>query len=80
MHAAPDAIVLDMRMPRCDGATMVRQIRCDPRFQGVKLFAVSGAEPAALGVTLGPEGVDRWFAKPVEPERLLAAVSQELGD
>jgi CheY-like chemotaxis protein/sRNA-binding carbon storage regulator CsrA len=79
LHAAPDAIVLDLRMPRCDGASMVRQIRCDPRFKGVKLFAVSGIEPASMGISLGPEGVDRWFQKPVQPEMLLEEVSRELG-
>jgi carbon storage regulator CsrA len=79
LHAAPDAIVLDLRMPRCNGAEMVRQIRCDPRFRGVKLFAVSGVEPASMGVTLGPDGVDRWFQKPVQPEMLLEEVSRELG-
>lgn len=78
LHAAPDAIVLDMRMPRCDGPTMVRQIRCDPKFRGVKLFAVSGVEPGSMGVSLGPEGVDRWFRKPVQPERLLEEVTREL--
>ena len=78
LHAAPDAIVLDMWMPRCDGPTMVRQIRCDPKYRGVKLFAVSGAEPGTLGVKLGPEGVDRWFPKPVQPEQLLEEVTQEL--
>jgi CheY-like chemotaxis protein/sRNA-binding carbon storage regulator CsrA len=78
LHAAPDAIVLDLRMPRCNGAEMVRQIRCDPRFRGVKLFAVSGVEPASMGVTLGPEGVDRWFQKPVQPEMLLEEVNREL--
>jgi CheY-like chemotaxis protein/sRNA-binding carbon storage regulator CsrA len=79
LHAAPDAIVLDLRMPRCDGASMVRQIRCDPRFKGVKLFAVSGVEPSSMGVALGPEGVDRWFQKPIRPELLLEEVNRELG-
>jgi carbon storage regulator CsrA len=78
LHAAPDAILLDLRMPRCDGASMVRQIRCNPKFRGVKLFAVSGSAPGSLGVSLGPEGVDRWFQKPVQPERLLEEVSREL--
>ncbi len=80
LHAAPDAILLDLRMPRCDGATMVRQIRCNPKFQGIKLFAVSGISPKTLGVELGPEGVDRWFPKPVQPERLLEEVTRELSN
>lgn len=78
LHAAPDAILLDLRMPRCDGPTMVRQIRCNPKFKGIKLFAVSGAEPTSLGVSLGPDGIDRWFQKPVHPEQLLEAVTREL--
>jgi CheY-like chemotaxis protein/sRNA-binding carbon storage regulator CsrA len=75
----PDLILLDMLMPRCDGPTTVRTIRRNPHFQGLKIFAVSGTEPAELGVEVGPQGIDRWFQKPLDPERLVGELQSALG-
>jgi hypothetical protein len=44
----------------------------------LKLFAVSGSEPDELSVTLGPNGVDRWFSKPLDPKKLVDALRDEL--
>src|SRR5262249_51083459 len=41
-HGQPDVILLDMGLPRCDGPTVVREIRRDPKYAGLKIFAVSG--------------------------------------
>ena len=68
----PDLILLDMLMPRCDGPTTIRTIRRNPRFAGLKICAVSGTAPAELGVEIGPNGIDRWFPKPLDPERLVS--------
>jgi CheY-like chemotaxis protein/sRNA-binding carbon storage regulator CsrA len=77
--AQPDLILLDMLMPRCDGPTTVRTIRRNPRFAGMKIFAVSGTAPAELGVEMGPSGIDRWFQKPLDPERLVGELQTALG-
>ena len=45
-YLAPDAVLLDMMMPRCDGPNFVRKIRADPRYESLKIFAVSGIEPS----------------------------------
>jgi hypothetical protein len=37
----------------------------------MKIFAVSGTAPAEVGVEIGPTGIDRWFQKPLDPERFL---------
>src|SRR5688500_5663243 len=68
---APDVVLLDMRMPRFDGQKTVSAIRSNPDFRGLKLFAVSGTEPDEMNVTLGPNGVDRWFSKPLDPKTLV---------
>ncbi len=77
-HHRPDVVLLDMLMPRCDGPTTVGQIRSQPRYEGLKVFAISGTPPASLGVTTGPRGIDRWFRKPVNPERLVEEIQREL--
>jgi carbon storage regulator CsrA len=79
LHAVPDVVLLDMHMPRCDGHRLVRKIRSDSRLRDVKLIAVSGTDPYSLGVPCGSAGIDRWFAKPVDPEQVVAGITEELG-
>jgi len=74
----PDVVLLDMGLPRCDGATTVRVIRRDPAYAGLKIFAVTGHTPEEFDLHVGPEGVDRWFHKPVDPVELVRDVTREL--
>lgn len=74
----PDVILLDMGLPRCDGATTVRQIRRNPALAGLKIYAVSGSSPDQYNIDLGPRGIDRWFQKPVDSEALLRDLTQGL--
>lgn len=74
----PDVVLLDMKMPRCDGPSMVSAIRRNPQFRDLKVFAVSGSTPQEVGLSVSHEGVDRWFSKPIDPDRLLKAMRQEL--
>ncbi|HEX3599859.1 MAG TPA: response regulator [Lacipirellulaceae bacterium] len=75
---APDVVLLDMRMPRFDGRKTISAIRSNPDYRGLKLFAVSGTKPEDMNVTLGPNGVDRWFTKPLNPKALIDALRDEL--
>jgi len=74
----PHIILLDMQMPRCDGPTMLSAIRENPEYQGLKVFGVSGQKPEDVGVDVGPEGVDRWFTKPVNPQTLVVEMKRDL--
>lgn len=74
----PDFVLLDMRMPRLDGPQTIERIRSEPRFRGLKVFAVSGSSPAEWGVPTGPRGIDRWFPKPLDPETLVQTLRREL--
>jgi carbon storage regulator CsrA len=75
---APDVVLLDMRMPRFDGRKTISAIRSNPEYRGLKLFAVSGTKQEDMNVSLGPNGVDRWFTKPLNPKALLDALRDEL--
>ena len=74
----PDVVLLDMVLPRCDGATTVRAIRRDPACAGLKIFAVTGRSPDDFDLARGPAGVDRWLQKPLDPGVLLHSLNQEL--
>jgi carbon storage regulator CsrA len=78
-HDRPDVILLDMRMPRCDGPATVAAIRGSAALQGLKVFAVTGADPRECPVPNGPDGIDGWFSKPLDPTRLIHELNQALG-
>jgi carbon storage regulator CsrA len=76
-HDRPDAVLLDINMPRVGGAAAIREIRNNPALSGMKLFAVSGVLQAQTKITTGPDGVDCWFTKPIRPDRLVAQIDRE---
>lgn len=73
-HEAPSVVLVDMRMPLCDGGTVVRTLRKDARFANARIFAISGSEPEENGVAIGDTGVNRWFRKPLNPQFLIDAL------
>jgi carbon storage regulator CsrA len=74
----PDAVLLDMAMPRLDGPETLRRIRADRRFAGLRVFSVSSTSPSELNVPQGPGGFDGWFPKPLNPRRLWEAIQDAL--
>jgi len=77
-HRKPDVILLDMGLPLVDGPTMVRRIRGNPNFAGIKIFGVSGHLPEEFDLESGPRGIDRWFHKPVDPAVIMRDLEEEL--
>lgn len=74
-HDRPDVVLLDMIMPRCDGPETLRRIRDDRRWQGLRVYSVSGTDPRDLGLPIGPHGIDGWFAKPLDPQKVWSAIT-----
>jgi carbon storage regulator CsrA len=74
----PDVVLLDMKMPRFDGRKTVSAIRQNPDHRSLKIFAVTGTSPVEAAVNVGPDGVNRWFTKPVDPEELVHAMQVDL--
>ena len=72
-----DVVLLDMIMPVCDGPSTIRAIRKNPTLRDLRVVAVSGNSPATWGITTGPDGVDAWFPKPLNPESLLADLQRK---
>jgi DNA-binding response OmpR family regulator len=67
----PDAVVMDMEMPRLGGRAVVQKIRADDSLSDVKVFVVSGMEQLHMQIPTGDRGVERWFQKPLCPEELV---------
>jgi carbon storage regulator CsrA len=74
-NVKPSVVLVDMRMPRCDGPTTIRRIRENPAFDRVKIFAVSGSTPEENRIDAEEVGVNRWFMKPLNPKSLVDAMA-----
>ena len=73
-HETPAVVMVDMKMPRCNGTEMVHALRNDDRHHGARVFAISGSTPEENSLAIGEKGVDRWFRKPLNPQFLLEAI------
>lgn len=67
----PDVVLMDMQMPGMDGPTAIREMRSQRRYDDLKVFAVSGGDPADYGINVSSEGVNGWFPKPLDPEAIV---------
>ena len=74
----PGAILVDMKMPKLDGRSTVESLRQREQFHSVPIFAVSGTSPEENGLSMGSQGVNRWFPKPISVDTLVSAIDQSL--
>ncbi|MBL8793961.1 MAG: response regulator [Planctomycetia bacterium] len=74
-HQHPDFVLMDMRMPRLDGPSTIAAIRQNPAYHNLTVYAVTGSMPNEFNIPTGRSGVDAWFQKPVNPARLVEAMS-----
>ncbi len=79
-HKQPDVVLVDMQMPRKDGRDTITEIRCNPNYRGIKVFAVSGMDRKEMGIPLGDRGVNGWFSKPIKPAEFANELSEELSE
>lgn len=70
----PDAITLDLAMPRLDGFATVERLRADPSTAAIPIVLVTAKaqrSDIARGTALG---VDAYITKPFEPDELVQTV------
>ncbi|GAB2857916.1 response regulator [Streptomyces deserti] len=71
----PDAVTLDVAMPRLDGLRTAARLRADPRTRDLPVAIVSAC--TQYEVETGLEvGVDAFLPKPFEPAELVRLVRQ----
>lgn len=71
-EAAPDAILLDLRLPDLDGLAVCRALRSDPATASVPVIVVSATLDRARRLEALRAGAEEVFSRPVD-ERLLLA-------
>ncbi|TFY96530.1 response regulator [Ramlibacter rhizophilus] len=76
----PDAIVLDLGMPRLNGYEACERIRAQPWGRELRLVAVSGWGQQDDRRRSMEAGFDAHLVKPVAPEELLALLQKVRAD
>lgn len=75
----PDLVLMDMYMPDCTGMELARLIRQQKEYINLPIIYLSGEEDRQRQLAAMAEGGDDFLTKPVEPEHLLATLTNRIG-
>ncbi len=75
----PDAIVLDLQLPRTDGWQLTREIRADPRTRAIVIIVVSACGMPSERAAAEKAGCDAFISKPVDPMVILEELQRRIG-
>jgi two-component system, cell cycle response regulator DivK len=67
----PDAIILDLQLPRTDGWELTREIKSDPRTNRIAVIVVSACVLPAERAAAHEAGCDAFINKPCDPMAIL---------
>jgi two-component system, cell cycle response regulator DivK len=68
----PDAIVLDLQLPRTDGWELTREIKQNPASSQITIVVVSACVMPAEREAAHQAGCDAFIAKPCDPMAIVA--------
>jgi two-component system alkaline phosphatase synthesis response regulator PhoP len=74
----PDLILLDVMLPKLDGYRVCRLLKFDQRYREIPIIMLTAKTEEQAMATGIRTGADQYLTKPVEPDRLLVAVAEEL--
>jgi len=70
----PDAILMDLSMPRLDGWEACRQLKADPQTRHIPIIAISAHSYSDAQSRAIEAGCDYFVAKPCTPDTLEACL------
>ena len=72
----PDAIVLDLQLPRTDGWELTREIKGEPRTRHIAIVVVSACVMPAERSAAEAAGCDAFISKPCDPMVIIDELSR----
>ena len=80
MHdARPDAVVLDIQMPKVDGIAVLRAVRADGALKSLPILALSAHALADEVRQIREAGADSYISKPADPKNVVKAIRELIG-
>jgi len=77
-HEHPDAIVLDLELPRISGFDVARRLRANPDTAHIPLIAATGYSHVAQLDRARAAGFDQIVVKPCDPDLLVEEIERQL--
>ena len=75
---SPDTIVLDIKMPKKDGISVLKELRSNPRFAETPIIVLS-AKGQLHEINMGLEaGASTYLCKPVMPHDIINKIEEFL--
>ena len=75
---SPDLIILDLMLPTMDGFHVARMLKYDARYKNIPIIMLTAKAGESDRKTGEDVGVDAFFNKPFEAEKLLAKIRELL--
>ena len=75
---APDAMLVDIEMPRMDGFDLTRNVRNDPRFRGIPILMITSRTAEKHRQYAIELGVDEYLGKPYQEDELLEKLARHV--
>ena len=76
----PDLVLLDLGLPAGDGFMVMDRMKDIASLSCLPVIVVSARDPEGNKVRALAAGAEAFFQKPVDNERLIAAIRRTLGD
>ena len=75
----PDAMLLDIEMPRMDGFDLARNMRADQRLKHVPIIMITSRTAEKHRRHAAEIGVDHFLGKPYDEDQLLECLRECIG-
>jgi len=77
-NTKPDFMLVDIGLPGISGGDLIHEVRANPAFDAVKLFAISGQTAQQANINLSKNRIANWFQKPLKPNQLILKIEQSV--
>jgi len=75
----PDAILLDLGLPGGNGLVVLQRLKANTALSAIPVIIVTAEDPSVAETRAIEAGADAFLQKPVDQDKLLAAVQQVMG-